>query len=239
MDVTALRRALVAVPAPVRVERRAATPETKDITSVERHGIRLEIQALRAVAVALVVGWHLWPDAVPGGFVGVDVFFTISGFLITTLLVREARRTGRISLRDFWARRARRILPAALTVIAACAAATALLVPVTEWSQFFGDLRASALYMQNWHLAAHAVDYFAASDGPSPVQHFWSLAVEEQFYLVWPLVVLGALRVRRRWALPLALGTVAAASLAYGIAHTASHPADAYFATTTRGWELA
>ena len=237
MDVTALRRALVAVPAPVRAGRRIETAEAEAFS--DRRGIRPEIQALRAVAVALVVGWHLWPDAVPGGFVGVDVFFVISGFLITTLLMRELRETGRVSLRGFWARRARRILPAALTVLAACAGATALVVPVTDWAQFFGDLRASALYVQNWHLATRAVDYFAASEGPSPVQHFWSLAVEEQFYLVWPLVVLAAVRTRRRWALPVALGAIAAGSVAYGILHTASHPADAYFATTTRGWELA
>src|SRR3954454_1104661 len=217
MDVTALRRALVAVPAPVRAERRIETAEAEAFP--DRRGIRPEIQALRAVAVALVVGWHLWPDAVPGGFVGVDVFFVISGFLITTLLLRELRETGRVSLRGFWAQRARRILPAALTVIAACAGATALVVPVTDWAQFFGDLRASALYVQNWHLAARAVDYFAASDGPSPVQHFWSLAVEEQFYLVWPLVIVAAARTRRRWALPAALLAITAASLAYGIVH--------------------
>jgi peptidoglycan/LPS O-acetylase OafA/YrhL len=216
-----------------------ASPPARVASACPQTGLRPEIQALRAVAVALVVAWHLWPADVPGGFVGVDVFFVISGFLITTLLVRERDRTGRVSLRGFWARRARRILPAALTVIAACAGATALLVPVTEWSHFFGDFRASTLYVQNWHLSARAVDYFAASDGPSPVQHFWSLAVEEQFYLVWPLVLVAALRVSRRWALPATLGTIAAASLAYGIARTASHPADAYFATTTRGWELA
>jgi peptidoglycan/LPS O-acetylase OafA/YrhL len=235
MDVTAPRQALVAVPASGRAERR---PE---VQADERARARIlpEIQALRALAVALVVAWHLWPGAVPGGFVGVDVFFVISGFLITTLLVREVDATGRVALGAFWARRARRILPAALTVLAACAAATALVVPVTEWSQFFGDLRASALYVQNWHLGARAVDYFAADDGPSPVQHFWSLAVEEQFYLLWPLVILAATRLRWRAALPVAVGAVAAASLADGIARTASHPAGAYFATTTRGWELA
>jgi peptidoglycan/LPS O-acetylase OafA/YrhL len=241
MDVTALRQAFSSTPAP----RAAGAPATTAARAVATHGIRPEIQALRALAVSLVVAWHLWPGAVGGGFVGVDVFFVISGFLITTLLLREVEATGRVSLRDFWARRARRILPAALTVVAACAAATALLVPVTDWSRFFGDFRASTLYIQNWHLAAQAVDYLHASDGPSPVQHFWSLAVEEQFYLVWPLVILGvvlATRGRgervRRTALAGALGAITASSLAYGIAHTASHPADAYFSTTTRGWEL-
>jgi peptidoglycan/LPS O-acetylase OafA/YrhL len=235
MDVTALRRVLVGVPA----SRDAALPRARTTEEIHpspaRHGIRPEIQALRALAVSLVVAWHLWPDDVPGGFVGVDVFFAISGYLITSLLLRELDATGRVSLRDFWARRARRILPAALTVVAACAAATALVVPLTDWSQFFGDFRASALYIQNWHLAAAAVDYFHADDAPSPVQHFWSLAVEEQFYLVWPALLL--LARRRRVILGVALA-LTLSSLVYSVRHTAADPADAYFATTTRGWEL-
>ncbi|MCW2986099.1 MAG: acyltransferase, partial [Conexibacter sp.] len=244
MDVIALRRALVGMPAPrdpVAARAAPASCTAKGTTPARptTHGIRPEIQALRALAVSLVVAWHLWPDAVPGGFVGVDVFFAISGYLITTLLLREVEATGRISLRDFWARRARRILPAALTAIGACAAATALLVPVTDWQHFFGDFRASTLYVQNWHLAATAVDYFHAGDGPSPVQHFWSLAVEEQFYLVWPVVVLAVVAItKRRLALAVVLGAITLSSLVYSIAHTAANPADAYFATTTRGWEL-
>lgn len=234
MDVTALRRVLVGVPA----SHDAAPPRartTEGTRPAPARGLRPEIQALRALAVSLVVAWHLWPQDVPGGFAGVDVFFVISGYLITSLLLREVEATGRVSLRGFWARRARRILPAALTVIACCAAATALLVPLTEWQQFFGDFRASALYAQNWHLAAAAVDYFHADDAPSPVQHFWSLAVEEQFYLVWPALVLLA---RRRAAIAGVALALTLGSLAYSIAHTAAHPADAYFATTTRGWEL-
>ncbi|HET6506048.1 MAG TPA: acyltransferase family protein [Baekduia sp.] len=235
MDVTALRRVLVGVPA----SRDVAPPRARTTEGIQpapaRHGIRPEIQALRALAVSLVVAWHLWPDDVPGGFVGVDVFFAISGYLITSLLLRELEATGRVSLRDFWARRARRILPAALTVVACCAAATALVVPLTDWQGFFGDFRASTLYVQNWHLAAEAVDYFHADDAPSPVQHFWSLAVEEQFYLVWPVLLLLA---RRRAAVTVLAVVLAVASLGYSVAHTADDPADAYFATTTRGWEL-
>ncbi len=242
MDVTAFRRVLVGVPASPDAARPSASTTDGSVPMPHRHGIRPEIQALRALAVSLVVAWHLWPRDVPGGFVGVDVFFVISGFLITSLLLRELEATGRVSLRDFWARRARRILPAALTVIACCAGATALFVPITEWPTFFGDFRASALYVQNWHLAAAAVDYFHAEDAPSPVQHFWSLAVEEQFYLVWPVLVLGvglaAPRHARRAALAVVLGAVTVASLVYSIRHTQADPADAYFATTTRGWEL-
>src|SRR5918997_2782773 len=104
--------------------------------------LRPEIQALRAVAVALVVVHHLWPEAAPGGYVGVDVFFAISGFLITALLIRELDATGRVSIAAFWARRARRILPAALTTLGFCAVATVLLVPITAWSQAFAEMRA-------------------------------------------------------------------------------------------------
>jgi peptidoglycan/LPS O-acetylase OafA/YrhL len=202
--------------------------------------IRIEIQSLRGVAVALVVVCHLWPAALPGGYVGVDVFFAISGFLITSHLLREIERTGRVSLGTFWARRARRILPAALTVLLVCALATIALVPETLWPQFLAEIRASGLYVENWRLAASAVDYFAATDGPSPVRHYWSLSVEEQFYLVWP-VALGAAAVLggRRRTLAAVMAAVVAASLAYSVAGTATNPVPAYFVTPTRMWELA
>src|SRR5215213_168725 len=133
--------------------------------------LRIEIQALRAVAVATVVVCHYWPDALPGGFIGVDVFFVISGFLITSHLLREVERTGTIGLAGFWARRARRILPAALLVLLVCALGTLAWVSEVHAPQFFAEIRASVLYVQNWQLAASAVDYFAQSDAPSPVQH--------------------------------------------------------------------
>ena len=125
--------------------------------------VRPEIQALRALAVALVVVYHLWPAALPGGFIGVDVFFVISGFLITALLLREIERTGTVSLSRFWARRARRILPAALFTLLCCLVATLALVPINLWPQLLGELLASAAYVQNWHLASQAVDYFAVA----------------------------------------------------------------------------
>ena len=132
--------------------------------ALRRTGVRPEIQALRAVAVALVVVYHLWPDAVPGGFIGVDVFFVISGFLITALLLREIERTGTVSLSAFWARRARRILPAALATVFICGLAVVALVPPSLWPQWIDEMRASTLYVQNWQLASDAVDYFAVAE---------------------------------------------------------------------------
>jgi peptidoglycan/LPS O-acetylase OafA/YrhL len=204
---------------------------------------RSEIQALRGIAVALVVVSHLWPSALPGGFTGVDVFFVVSGFLITAHLVREIDRDGHVALGAFWARRARRILPAALTVLLACALATIAIVPETRWPQFLTEIRASALYVENWRLAASAVDYFASADGPSPVQHYWSLSAEEQFYLVWPVALSAAAfatpRRFRRYALAALMVALGLGSLVYSILDTTSDPAAAYFVTTTRAWEFA
>jgi peptidoglycan/LPS O-acetylase OafA/YrhL len=205
---------------------------------------RQEIQALRAVAVLLVVLFHLWPDAVPGGFVGVDVFFVISGFLITGLLLRDVQTLGTVSLAGFWARRARRLLPAPLLVVLICAAATVAFVPLTAWDNFFAELRASTAYVQNWHLAAASVDYFAANDAPSPVRHFWSLSAEEQFYLVWPLLmVVGVLLARRtggarRGAITFVLGIATLLSLVCSVVLAATDPSVAYYATPTRAWEF-
>lgn len=207
-------------------------------------GIRTDIQALRAVAVTLVVVFHVWPKFLPGGFVGVDVFFVISGFLITSLLLSEVESTGRIAIVAFWARRARRILPAALVTLAACAVMTMLVTEQSLWQQFLSDIRASALYVQNWHLAAQAVDYFAPKS-PSPVSHFWSLSVEEQFYIVWPALMIAAIaiprhrrpQILRRWVVMIVSGAVAASFL-YSLHRTSADPAVSYFATPTRGWEF-
>ena len=201
---------------------------------------------MRAIAVALVLVFHLWPDAVPGGYIGVDVFLAISGYLITAHLLREVEATGRVALAAFWARRARRLLPASMLVLAFSAVATTAIVPISLWDQFLGEIRASAMYVQNWHLAGAAVDYLAANDPPSPVRHFWSLSVEEQFYAVWPLLVAAAVtvvgrrapaRLRRR-AVALVLGAVTLASLVWAIHVTAADPAAAYFVTPARAWEF-
>ena len=131
--------------------------------------VRPEIQALRATAVLSVVAFHLWPSRLTGGYTGVDVFFVVSGFLIISHLMKEAEAGGRIRLASFWARRARRLLPASLFVLLVIAAATLLLLPVVVWRQWFSEIVASAVYGLNWLLASNAVDYLAAANSPSPV----------------------------------------------------------------------
>jgi len=204
-----------------------------------------EIQALRAFAVLAVLLYHLWPQRVTGGFVGVDVFFVVSGFLITLHLARELASTGTIALGRFWARRARRLLPASFLVLGVTAIATLAVVPSGYWQQFFREIGASALYIENWVLAADAVDYLAAENLASPVQHYWSLGVEEQIYLVWPLLLVAvALLARtttrlRRVALPVAVLAVLIASFAYSSALVVNGSPAAYFVTPARVWEFA
>ncbi|MCW2854248.1 MAG: hypothetical protein JWM84_3912 [Nocardioides sp.] len=207
---------------------------------------RPEIQGLRAVAVLLVVAYHLYPNRVTGGYVGVDVFFVLSGYLITSHLYREASTTSSLSLTRFWARRIRRLLPASLLVLAFSALLTWRWVPTTLWDQTLRQLAASTLYVQNWALASDAVDYSAASNSPTLVQHYWSLSVEEQLYLVWPVLVLAVLLATRargprvlRSSLLTVVVAVAVVSFAYSVLATSSDAARAYFVTPTRAWEFA
>ena len=139
--------------------------------------------------MAAVVLYHLWPDLVPGGYVGVDVFFVISGFLITGLLVRELEATGRVDLLAFYAGRIRRLLPAALLVLGTSLVVLVLFMPPVVWRSNIKEIGAAALYSQNWALSIQQVDYFAGPHAPTLVQHYWSLSLEEQFYLVWPIVL--------------------------------------------------
>jgi peptidoglycan/LPS O-acetylase OafA/YrhL len=210
-----------------------------------RPGFRADVQALRAIAVAGVVLYHLWPDRLRGGFVGVDVFYVISGYLITQHLFKEVVRTGRISLTRFWARRIRRLLPAAFVVLAASAVLLLVFMPKVTWSENLQEIAAAALYGENWLLGFHAVDYLAASDSASIVQHYWSLSVEEQFYIVWPLFLLLVVllakrlpRVSRATGAIAALTLVTVVSLVVSVVLTARSPAFAFFATPTRAWEF-
>jgi peptidoglycan/LPS O-acetylase OafA/YrhL len=218
-------------------------PTARPAATAER-GFRVEIQALRAIAVSLVILYHVVPLRMPGGFVGVDVFFVVSGFLISGHLLREVERTGRIGLRDFWARRARRLLPAALLVLVASAVGTFAFAPQTQWQPFLREIGGAALYVENWLLAGDAVDYLAAENMASPAQHYWSLSTEEQFYVLWPLLVLGAvwlsarLGARRRVVLAGVLAAVTAASFGYSLWATTHDAPSAYFATPARAWEF-
>ena len=221
--------------------------ETADshLVMSEKTAIAPEIQGLRAIAVALVVLFHIWPDLVPGGYVGVDVFFVISGYLITGQLARMAFRDGRIALGDFYVRRIRRLLPAATVVLLATAIGTVYYLPPFRWEDTAQQIAASALYVQNLFLARLSVDYLAAEQAATPVQHYWSLSVEEQFYLIWPLVMIAAIAAAQKLSLPLlrvffvALLAIFAASLAASVLLTSAEPAEAYFVTHTRIWELA
>ncbi len=198
-----------------------------------------------------VVGYHLALPAASGGYLGVDLFFVLSGFLITSLLVDERTRTGRSALGAFWGRRARRLFPALLVLLVAVtvAAAAGLLVGVTDLGALRGDALATLLYVANWHALVAGQSYFAKLAAPSPLAHTWSLAIEEQFYVLWPpLLALGwwvsarrhpSARVRNRM---LATATLAAAVasatwMGWMAAHGAS-PDRLYYGTDTRAFEL-
>ncbi|NHA70187.1 acyltransferase family protein [Phycicoccus flavus] len=231
-------------------ERSSATPaaptgDTGDAGARPAPRFRPDIEGMRAIAIGLVVVYHAGVSGLPGGFVGVDVFFVISGFLITGLLVREVTSTGRVSLARFYARRAKRLLPATGLVLVTTVVLTWLTVSAVRWRDFGLDIVSAATYVVNWRLAARSVDYLAEDVGASPVQHFWSLAVEEQFYIVWPLLLVllawllrrrPGLRPRRVMAVGIAL--VIVPSFAYSVYLTSVSPATAFFVTPTRLWEL-
>ena len=218
----------------------AAPSETGGTTAY-----RPDIEGMRALAVLLVMAYHAGLPPV-GGFLGVDVFFVLSGFLITGILIGELDRTGRISWGRFLARRARRLLPAAVLVLLVTAALSWFLVPGLRRHAVGTDIAWSAVYLVNWHLAEQSVNYLTSDTAPSPVQHYWSLAVEEQFYVVWPALLIGAALLARhsgsrlrRAHLAALVALIGMPSLAWSLHLTADEPERAYFVTTTRVWELA
>ncbi|HUW00940.1 MAG TPA: acyltransferase [Acidimicrobiales bacterium] len=174
------------------------------------------LDGLRAIAVLAVVVYHAEPDRLSGGFLGVDVFFVVSGFLITSLLLREKRRDRRIDLRRFWRRRARRLGPAVLTVLSVVAVAGWLWTPSDQLGRLRGDGLASLAYVLNWRLIFQGDSYFDTFIDPSPLRHLWSLSIEEQFYLAWPLVVVLVLARSRRLLGPVALLVCTASVWAMG-----------------------
>ncbi|MCQ1955041.1 acyltransferase [Arthrobacter sp. zg-Y826] len=209
-------------------------------------GFRRDVQGLRALAVVLVLLYHVWPEALPGGFIGVDVFFVISGYLIVGSLVRELRSTSTIALAPFYARRIRRLLPAAATVVLSTLGATVLLFPEGRWQGVARDAAAASLNVQNWNQAFSTTSYAGATAAVSPLQHYWSLSVEEQFYLVVPVLLLGAAAAVRAMGLRAGIPAAALAvicgisvlSFVHSVQFSMSAPDLAYFFTTTRIWEL-
>src|ERR1035438_3934496 len=204
---------------------------------------RPDVEGLRAVAVGLVVLYHAGVPHLTGGYVGVDVFFVISGFVITGLLLRERSGTGGTSILDFYARRVRRILPAATLVIVATVVAAYLVLGVVSGNYVADDGRWAAVVLANFHFEAVGTNYLTAALPPSPLQNYWSLSVEEQFYVVYPTLFLLVARVKGRFSLrtrmSIALSVVIVASYWLSVTQTASHPAAAYFSPFTRPWGLA
>lgn len=221
-----------------------ASPSRTRAGTARRPGFRTDIQALRAVAVGLVVLNHLWPQRLSGGYVGVDVFFVISGFLITSHLAKELRASGRIRLAAFYARRVRRLIPAAFLVLITSLLLAGILLPYTRWNATIQEVLGSTFYIENWLLAAKSVNYSAMNDSATVAQHFWSLSVEEQFYLLWPLGLVGlyaAARKMRRSSqsvLIVGIGVATAGTLICSVYITAVAPSQAYFVTPVRVWEF-
>lgn len=234
----------------------SSTRERQDRVSI-RSTFRPDIEGLRAVAVVAVVAFHASIPGLGGGYVGVDVFFVISGFLITWLLWREVSSTGSVRLRAFYGARARRLLPASATVGVITMVASAILLPPLQARSVMVDGIASALYVSNYRFIQQGVDYFSGAMAHSPFLHYWSLGVEEQFYLVWAPIILGvswlARRVRRHRSptdqadvAPLTqrpyvmvLALIVAMSFTLSFVATRIVPASAFYPLTTRAWQLA
>jgi peptidoglycan/LPS O-acetylase OafA/YrhL len=234
-----------------------SSSEQRPDRRLEQNKFRPDIEGLRAIAVVAVVLFHASVPGLGGGYVGVDVFFVISGFLITGLLWREVSSTGSVRLRAFYGARARRLLPASAAVGVITMVASAFLLPPLQVPAVLGDGIASALYVGNYRFIQEGIDYFASKGAPSPFLHYWSLGVEEQFYLVWAPMILGAgwlvRRVRRRRKTtidgadtassqrPYLVLLAAVAILSFLLSYMATRivPAPAFYSLPTRAWQLA
>lgn len=216
-------------------------------------GHRLDIQGLRALAVVVVVAYHAGVPGISGGFIGVDLFFVLSGYLIIGLMAAEVAKTGKISLSNFWARRARRLLPASILVIATTLFISSKVYGFFERKEVATDAIWATLFGANWRFAQQDTDYLAADRDPSPLLHFWSLGVEEQFYMVAPLFFVlvsmlmwfkGKRHPRRvnvfpRSLVATTLSLVIVSSLAYSVHLSSTNQPYAFFGTHSRAWQLA
>src|ERR671916_2581975 len=212
-----------------------AVPPTPEVRLSYSPGL----DGLRALAVIAVLLYHAELPFIPGGFLGVEVFFVISGYLITALLLAEWQKRGRIDLKTFWIRRARRLLPALYVLLVVCLAYAVVFLP-GEVAGLRGDVVAAFGYVTNWYLIFGQESYFEAVGRPSLLKHLWSLAVEGQFYLIWPPVLafglaIGATRPRRRRTLILGLAGAVASAVAMALLYQPGvDPSRIYFGTDTR-----
>jgi peptidoglycan/LPS O-acetylase OafA/YrhL len=203
---------------------------------------RPEIEGIRAVAAFLVAIYHIWLGTVSGG---VDVFFIVSGYLITTSLLARLEREGRVYFFDYWLGLAKRLFPIAFTVLFFTSLGSLLVMPQVQWKQIISETFTSAFYFQNWQLANNAVDYLAKNNEASPFQHFWALSIQGQFYVTWPIIILAAfliankvLKTPIRKTLLILLLLIFTLSLGYSIYITNTNQPWAYFDTFARVWEF-
>ena len=206
---------------------------------------RPHLDGLRAVAVYLVVFYHAGSAPFSGGFVGVDVFFVLSGFLVTQLLLRDIARRGSIQLGRFYARRFRRLLPAAFVTLVISALVYSAIGSPLDVANSVGSFKAAFLYSTNWYFIHQSKQYFGANIATNPIQHFWSLAVEEQFYLIWPLALGGAFALTRRLdeaarfrLIRIAVAVAALVSVAWALSLRTTDLNRAYYGTDARAYEL-
>ncbi|WP_372729506.1 acyltransferase family protein [Nocardioides sp.] len=204
------------------------------------YGYRPALDGLRAIAVYLVLLFHAGMATVAGGFIGVDLFFVLSGFLVSHVILAEMDATGTLRLGQFYSRRVKRLLPAAVVVVVATAGFFTLVTSVVRRLAYVGDAQSALLYVANWRFLAQQNDYFAADVEHSPYLHFWSLAIEEQFYFVYPVLLLLLVRWSRtrRWVLPAGLAVLLALSLAAQLYWMSADPNHAYYGTDARLYQL-
>ena len=208
-----------------------------ELMSQPRIAYQPALDGLRALAVAAVIAYHFGYGWAQGGFLGVDAFFVLSGFLITSLLLAERSDSGTVSLGDFWARRARRLLPALFVMLTVVCLYSASQVPSIQLDALRGDAFAAIFYVSNWHAIVVRHSYFDLFTNPLPLNHLWSLAIEEQFYLVWPIIVLVLLRLRDGARRPLWIVTIVgilASQVAMSLVYSEADPSRAYYGTEAR-----
>ena len=195
-----------------------------------------QIQALRALAASLVVLFHA--KLSPGGFIGVDVFYVISGYLITGIIIKEIGKTGKFNYGAFYLRRAKRLLPASLSILALTAVFSWLVLPPTVRSDLGRDVLAASLYVSNYLFAFWQNDYQNLNATPSPVIHYWSLAVEEQFYIFWPILIYSLWKIGKRRAVAFGIIATTICSFVFSLYLTSANPIWAFYSLPTRAWEL-